>query len=105
MPWTPERAGKETTCPHCKGTGRIMHECEERHLDLLEKIYGYSGPASAESLGIYRCRVCGQLWMIRRQWDLGSGSDDIWLRPGEEKRGYAFSWEEAAKFEAVKQNA
>ncbi len=38
------------------------------------------------------------LWKIRLQYDTGTGADDIWLAPGEQKRGYEFSLEEAKEF-------
>lgn len=69
--------------------------CCRLNLELLEEIYSIG---NWETLGIYRCRKCGQLWKIRFQCD-ATGRDDIWLRPGETERGYLFSWEEAEKFQ------
>ncbi len=88
-------------CPHCGGTGKVEHECSEYHLQLLESIYeiGFGFGGGYEGLGVYRCKVCGQLWKIRWQYDPGTGSDHIWLKPGEERRGYKFTLEEAAKYE------
>jgi len=70
-----------------------MHTCED--LELLKRIFELRGTYRYESLGIYRCKACNQLWKIRWQWDAGTGSDDIWLRPGEAKRGYEFTLREA----------
>lgn len=53
---------------------------------------------SSESLGVYRCKACGQVWKIRYQCDQGTGSDDIWLSPGETYKGYKFTLEEAEKW-------
>lgn len=53
------------------------------------------GAYSNESLGIYRCSICRRLWKIRFQCDPGTGSDDIWIRPGGTERGYHFPLEEA----------
>ncbi len=77
-------------CPYCGGTGRVKHECTPYNLETLRVIYEFKG----ESLGIYRCRTCGQLWKIRWQCD-STGSDNIWLKPGERRRGYEFTLEEA----------
>jgi hypothetical protein len=64
----------------------------------LEIFYEWWGHLSHESLGIYQCKDCGQIWKIRRQWDDGTGSDNIWLRPGESKRGYEFTIDEYKKY-------
>ena len=53
---------------------------------------------STESLGVFVCRVCGQLWLIRNQYDAGTGSDDIWLKPDEKERDYEFPIKEAEKY-------
>ncbi len=82
-------------CPYCDGTGKLKHTCDRRDLKLLKLIWEFEGYPRHESLGIYRCRICGQLWKIRFQWDDGTGRDDIWLRPGESKRGYTFTHQEA----------
>lgn len=67
-------------CPHCQGTGKVKHFCNEYSLQQLKLIWeSRYTPWYYESLGIYRCSVCGQLWKIRRQWDYGGGSDDIWV--------------------------
>jgi hypothetical protein len=78
-------------CPHCGGTGKIRHECTQYNLNLIKLLYDRYG----ELLGIYRCSICGQLWKIRWQWDAGTGSDCIWLKPGESRRGYSFTEDEA----------
>jgi len=57
-----------------------------------------------ESLGIYRCKICNQLWKIRFQFDQGTGSDHIWIRPGGAARQYAFP-EEMAEMVAQILNA
>jgi hypothetical protein len=59
---------------------------------------------SGESLGIYRCEKCRRLWMIRFQRDAGTGSDNIWLRPGEKERGYEFDLQTAAKYRDAASN-
>lgn len=71
----------------------MSHQCCRLNLELLKEIYSIG---SWETLGVYRCRKCGQLWKIRFQYD-AAGRDDIWLRPGETERGYSFSLEEAEK--------
>ncbi|MEW6770073.1 MAG: hypothetical protein AB1330_01590 [Bacillota bacterium] len=69
-------------CPPYNVTGKVEHECSELDVRLIELIceldYGYGG---YESLGVYRCKKCGQLWMIWRQYDPGTGRDHIWFRP------------------------
>lgn len=88
--------GIYVSCPHCGGTGKVRHECEQYHLEHLKTLYEIGGWYSgSESLCVYRCRVCGQLWKIRWQYDPGTGSDNVWLRPGESRRGYEFTLEEA----------
>ena len=78
----------------------MSHTCYQ-HLKLVETIYQWGGAYSYESLTIQRCRECGQLWKLRAQWDAGTGNDSILIRPGESQRGYTFTVEEAAKYEAV----
>jgi len=51
-------------------------------------------PYATERLEICRCERCGKIYKIRWQWDAGTGCDDIWLSPGEKKRGYSFSMRE-----------
>lgn len=65
-------------CYYCGGTGKIKHECTQYNLNLIKLLYGYPG----ESLGIYRCSTCGQLWKIRWQWDSGTGSDNSHVYEG-----------------------
>jgi len=90
-------------CPHCGGTGKVEHECDRYDLKLVKEIYPNrrGSPYSYESCAIYRCRACGQLWKIRWQYDDGTGSDNIWLKPGVSERGYEFTLEEAAEAEGV----
>jgi len=85
------------TCPHCHGHGRVPHECQQYDMLILETVYATILPGSSEALRIYFCRVCGQLWKVRWQYDAGTGSDNIWLRLGESNRGYEFTREEATK--------
>lgn len=88
-------------CLKCKGEGRIEHDCRKRpRLTLVADIYGNrskqrSGMYSRDDLGIYRCEICNQLWQIRFQFDAGTGSDDVWLRPGESSRRFSFPEDEA----------
>jgi len=82
-------------CPCCNGTGKVEHECFKTTLECLKRIYACKGPYSSEKFGIYRCITCGQLWKIRFQWTIETGHDDIWLKPGESKRGYEFTEQEA----------
>lgn len=87
-------------CPHCKGEGKIEHDCRGSvAIALVADIYGCESDSehygSYESLGIYRCKVCNQLWKIRFQSDPGTGSDHIWIRPGESSRHYSFPEDEA----------
>jgi len=77
---------------------RRSHACEYSRRDLLKQFYKMGDIYSGESLGIYRCTGCRRLWMIRFQHDAGTGSDDIWLTPGESERGYEFTLEEAVKY-------
>lgn len=54
------------------------------------------GPmGSYDNLGVYRCSVCNQLWKIRFQFDRGTGSDNIWMRPGDVNRRFSFPEKEA----------
>lgn len=88
-------------CKACGGTGKLDHECEQHDVDLVEEIYRDGFGFASESLGIYRCRICSQLWMIRFQSDPGTGRDDIWLRPGQSARGYEFTYEKAKNVQAA----
>ncbi len=69
------------------------HNCDgfDTITTLSERSSGYS----RESLRISQCRTCGQVWLIRHQWDSGTGSDHLSLRPGESARGYSFTQEDA----------
>lgn len=79
--------------------GQTWHDCHtQSSLMTLKTLWADAEADHRESLIIARCGVCGQLWKVRRQWDAGTGRDDIWLRPGESERGYEFTMEEAAEF-------
>lgn len=90
--------GRQVPCRHCGGKGHTEHRCERSDLVIVEMQYTIGCGHSRESLGVYRCTVCEQLWKIRYQYDAGTGSDDIWLKPGEAQRGYHFSEEESARY-------
>lgn len=85
-------------CSRCGGTGKVPHECDYNCIRRIELIYGDRSGSPMENLGIYVCLVCGQLWKIRNQYDPGTGSDNIWVRPGEKERGYDFPVSEARKY-------
>ncbi len=85
-------------CPHCKGTGKVQHQCRDWDMQKLECVYAWGSYPSYERLDICKCKVCDQLWMIRVQFDAGTGHDDIWLKPGESERGYTFDLETARKY-------
>jgi len=87
-------------CPRCKGEGRIEHDCSGYgRLILVADIYGCNSKrsymGSSDNLGVYRCSVCNQLWKIRFQSDPGTGSDHIWMRPGDVNRRFSFPEDEA----------
>ncbi len=88
-------------CPRCKGEGKIEHDCSGRgELILVADIYGCNSKRSGsigsyDTLGVYRCSVCNQLWKIRFQFDHGTGSDNIWMRPGDVNRRFSFPEDEA----------
>lgn len=88
-------------CPSCKGKGEIEHDCAGyRRLTLVADIYGCRSErrgsmGSYDNLGVYRCKVCNQLWKIRYQFNDGTGSDNIWMRPGEVNRRFSFPEDEA----------
>ncbi|KLU62320.1 hypothetical protein CEB3_c13640 [Peptococcaceae bacterium CEB3] len=79
----------------------MRNNCCEQNVQLIKEIYGWHSVCGSESLGIYRCAVCGQLWMIRFQFSDGTGRDNIWLKPGENCRGYTFTEGEAAAFQTM----
>ena len=91
-------------CPRCRGIGKIEHDCKSyTTLELVANIFGcthqrYGAMGSYNRLGIYRCKTCNQLWKIRFQYDPGTGSDHIWLRPGMSDRGYEFPEEDSKLF-------
>lgn len=85
-------------CPHCKGSGEIEHDCgTSRSLETIATLY----KLSYEFLEICRCRVCSQLWKVHFQYDPGTGPDYIWMKPGERKRDYEFSTEEAELIDRI----
>ena len=71
------------------------HDCDPNDLSLVKEFYSRTSTYSHESLRIYRCSRCGQLWKIRAQFDDGTGDDNIWLKPGQSERGYEFTMAEA----------
>ncbi len=90
--------GKQRTdpCPHCNGEGQVPHVCKTEHLLTVEEIYKSDpSPGHSTSLYIKACKRCGQMWKVRYQYDPGTGSDCIWIKPGEEERGYKFTEAEA----------
>jgi hypothetical protein len=91
-------SGIMVDCPTCRGAGKILHECNPWDCIVIEFLYQKSGAGWSESLSICKCQICGQLYKVRNQWDAGTGSDDIWIMPGETERGYSFPLEEAAKY-------
>lgn len=88
-------------CPRCKGEGRIEHDCSgSGRLTLVADIYGCKSDrrgsmGSYDTLGVYRCKVCNQLWKIRYQSDPGTGVDHIYMRPGDSARRFSFPEDEA----------
>ena len=76
----------------------MAEDCCDRNIERLKMLWHYGTAGDGESLGIYRCRLCGKLWKIRFQTDPGTGRDHIWLKPGQSGRGYSFTHEEAAAF-------
>ncbi len=89
-----DEANVDITVTDCeRGVDQVEHRCLHS-LTLLHQIDSFITPGLRDSLGIYRCRVCNQLWKIRFKWNVGIGSDDIWLKPGESKGGYSFALEE-----------
>lgn len=66
-------------CPHCRGTGKILHECQNHQLvtvknhPLNQTDWEHSG--SQQGYVVRQCEVCRRVWGIRYQWDDGTGSD------------------------------
>ena len=72
----------------CKCGGRV---------EKLKEITSTYTDGCSERLEICQCNKCFQIYKIRWQWDIGCGYDDIWLKPGEEDRGYSFPLDEYKK--------
>jgi hypothetical protein len=66
-------------------------------MKVLDVLYDRPGQFSSESLKIVR--VDRGIFMVRFQYDAGTGKDDIWIKPGESNRGYSFSLDEAKKYD------
>ena len=72
----------------CKCGGRV---------EKLKEITSTYTDGCSERLEICQCNKCFQIYKIRWRWDIGCGYDDIWLKPGEEDRGYSFPLDEYKK--------
>ena len=72
---------------------RLRCGCGGR-VEKLKEITSTYTDGYSERLEICQCNKCFQIYKIRWQWDAGTGCDDIWLSPGEKKRGYSFSMRE-----------
>lgn len=89
-------SGILVNCEHCNGVGKVRCHCQRHTIRVLRPDRDEHGFVCAEAY-IGRCRVCSQLWKVYRSDD-GEASDYVWLKPGHEHAGYAFSFEEAAPF-------
>ena len=72
---------------------RLRCGCGGR-VEKLKEITSTYTDGYSERLEICQCNKCFQIYKIRWQWDVGCGCDDIWLKPGEEDRGYSFPLDE-----------
>lgn len=83
-------------CEHCGGTGEVKHRCQ--HFETIECNEQIDTTSTQQGTRIEICPECESVFKIRYQWDRGTGSDDILIRPGDERRGYSFSEEEADEY-------
>lgn len=86
------------SCQHCGGTGKVKHVCQNIDMRQIVELWRNNSDYNRESLVIKVCKICKQLYKIRYQNDPGTGCDDIWLKPGESERGFAFTEAEAKKY-------
>jgi len=89
----------QVECPKCKGAGSVQHSCDMAHMKMLRLLYDESGGATRQmwhdTVGIYRCNVCRQLWKVVREFRHVHGvpnSRSMWLKPGEQHDGWRFPY-------------
>lgn len=61
------------------------HDCRDADLDPIDhpvNSVDWDGPRSSQGYQAYRCRVCGDYWGVRHQYDPGTGADDRAYRFG-----------------------
>jgi len=74
-------------------------DCRKRTWEMVN-IFRRNGLGSDESLGYFRCLLCGQMWLIRHKFHLMK-HDDIWLLPGETQGEYTFERAAARSMERI----
>jgi hypothetical protein len=66
-----------------------LHDCTVGRIRDLNSVdhpansIDWSDGGSSQSYQVYRCRVCGDYWGVRFQYDAGTGHDDRWHRFGD----------------------
>lgn len=78
----------EVECPKCAGSGKVEHlDCMEHQMvavDHERNALDWDTPTSYQGYQVYRCKVCGDYWGCRRQWDAGTGIDNHWHNFGQD---------------------
>lgn len=79
VPPAADRAGEG------RGSGGDIHGCREADCLRVEHLANrtdWEGGGSGQGYVVRRCRVCGDFWGVRWQYDAGTGGDDRWHRFG-----------------------
>lgn len=66
----------EDSAPDSPG---VIHDCGDADIvpvDHPENAVDWSNSQGSQSYQVYKCRVCGDYWGIRHQYDGGTGRDD-----------------------------
>ena len=57
----------------------LEHSCNDSDLqpiDHPDNSEDWNQSYSTQGYRVYQCKVCGDYWGIRHQWDMGTGHDD-----------------------------
>lgn len=69
---------KQSKCTRCQ-QNKTNHLIPINHLENNED---FATPGSSQGYQVYKCKICGEYWGCRYQWDAGSGKDDKWMAFG-----------------------
>lgn len=83
-------------CPECDGEGEVEHQCT--YFQTIAVNAKINTSSNQRGIKYEICPKCESIFKIRYQWNRGTGTDDVVIRPGEEKRGVSFPKQEAQDY-------